>query len=93
MPTRPDGSRPLSLARRAVRGVAASLAALALGMGAATGLAACGEDREGGSVEQIGPDTTGATTGAVTGGTTTGGVTTGGTTTGAETDRTETSSQ
>ncbi len=61
------------------RRVAAGLATAALGAGAALALGACGEDREG-SVEQIGPGTTG--TGAVTG------VTTGGETTGATTDAT-----
>jgi hypothetical protein len=56
--------------------IAAGLATAALGAGAALALGACGEDREG-SVENIGPGTTG--TGAVTG-VTTGEVTTGATT-------------
>jgi hypothetical protein len=65
--------------------IAAGLVSAALGAGAAIALGACGEDREG-SVEQIGPGTTGtgAVTGVTTGGVTTGGVTTGGATTGTE---------
>ena len=58
------------------RRAAGAVAALVIGAGAAFGVAACGEDREGGSVEAIGGDTTG--TGATTGGT---GTTTGTTTT------------
>jgi hypothetical protein len=65
---------------------ASALAAIALGASSAVGLLACGEDREGGSVQQIGPDTTGAVTGGTTtGGATTDGTTTGGTTTGGDT--------
>lgn len=68
------------------RRIAAGLATAALGAGAALALGACGEDREG-SVENIGPGTTGtgAVTGATTGGATTGGATTGGATTGTDT--------
>ncbi len=62
----------------------AVLAALALGTGAGT-LTACGEDREGGSVEQIGPGTTGSATTAPTGATTAPGTTTGGATTSEDT--------
>lgn len=52
--------------RRAAR-VSAALGAAAFGASAALGLAACGEDREGGSLEQIGPET--GTTGTGTGAT------------------------
>lgn len=80
--------------RSRVARAAAGIAALVLGAGAALGVAACGEDREG-SVENIGGATTGTAattrTAATTGGTvgttpsTTGGVTTGTGTTGTNT--------
>lgn len=68
----------------------AVLAAVALGAGAAGTLVACGEDREGGSVEQIGPGTTGSGATAPTGATTAPETTTGETTTGGTTDDTST---
>jgi hypothetical protein len=92
-----------ALRPRLARAAAAFVAAGALGVSAALGLAACGEDREGGSVEEIGPGTTGTgtggtvpvvpttgeTTGATTTGEATGTTTTGETTTGGSTDTDE----
>ena len=59
---------------RALRTGAIVMASAALGAGAAVGVSACGEEREG-DVEIEGGTTGGATTGEGTGGTTTGGET------------------
>lgn len=85
-PEPPAGSEPAAGVPQPVRWVAAALATVALGAGAALAVGACGEDREG-SVENIGGGTTG--TGATTGGAVATGATTGATTeTGATTGAT-----
>ena len=67
-PPTPAGGTTSNRSRRALT-IAAALGAATLGVATATTVAACGEDREGGSVENIGGATTGttpATTGATT---------------------------
>ncbi len=63
--------------RRMIARIAATLAAGALGAGAALAVGACGEDREGGSVENIGGAMTGTTPGTTATEATTGPETTG----------------